>query len=222
MQQQHVNLTFHGIGEPQRRFESGEENVWVSHDRFLSILDSAAGRSDVLRITFDDGNASDVDYALPALRQRGLSATFFVVADRLGTPGFLDRGGVRALAGAGMTIGCHGMRHRPWRRLDATALREEVVDAKRLLEEVVDAPVTRAACPFGSYDRRVLRALRRSGYQHVYTSDRGPARPDAWIQARNTIGPTDDAGSVEHLLASDRRAYDAVRRRAKAVAKQWR
>ena len=56
--------------------------------------------------------------ALPALRERGLTATFFVVAGRLGEPGFLDERGVRALADAGMAIGCHGMRHRPWRGLD--------------------------------------------------------------------------------------------------------
>ena len=77
------------------------------------------------------------------------------------------RRGVEELAAAGMTIGCHGMRHRAWRGLDDRALREELVDAKAMLEGVVDRPVTQAACPFGSYDRRVLRRLRESGYHHV-------------------------------------------------------
>jgi hypothetical protein len=41
--------------------------VWVSRERLDAVLDSVAGRDDV-RITFDDGNASDVVHALPALR----------------------------------------------------------------------------------------------------------------------------------------------------------
>ena len=76
-----INLTFHGIGEPQRPLETNEAAVWVSRDRFLSLLDAVVGREDV-RITIDDGNASDVEQVLPALRERGLSATFFVVAGR--------------------------------------------------------------------------------------------------------------------------------------------
>ena len=190
MQKRSINLTFHGIGEPPRALDPGEENVWVAHDRFVALLDSVAGRGDV-RITFDDGNASDVEQALPALVDRGLDATFFVVAGRLGEPTFLDAGGVRELAAAGMGIGCHGMRHRPWRGLGETELREEHVEAKAMLEQVVERPVTEAACPFGSYDRRVLRSLRGSGYRRVYTSDRGTTGSEDFLQARNTIGPDD-------------------------------
>ena len=94
-----INLTFHGVGEPTRRLEPGEEDVWLSCAQLSSILDAVANRGDV-RITFDDGNASDLHTALPALRARGLTATFFVVAGRLGTPGFLDDEDVEALAAA--------------------------------------------------------------------------------------------------------------------------
>ena len=51
---------------------------------------------------------SDFVYGLPALLDRGLTATFFVVAGRLGEPGFLSENDVRTLVSAGMTIGCHG------------------------------------------------------------------------------------------------------------------
>lgn len=192
----------------------------MSHTRFLSVLDSVAGRSDV-RISFDDGNASDLEHALPALRSRGLHATFFVVAGRLATPGFLDEAGVRTLAEAGMTIGSHGMRHRPWRRLDARERREELVDAKRLLEEIVARPVTEAACPFGAYDRRALHTLRGCGYRQVYTSDRGTTRLDDWLQARNTVHQTDDGDLLEHIVSAET-PYNALRRRAKLAVKRWR
>ncbi len=59
-----VNLTVHGIGPTSREMEPSEGRVWVSVDQFEQVLDAVVGRSDV-RIMFDDGNASDVEIALP-------------------------------------------------------------------------------------------------------------------------------------------------------------
>ena len=216
-----MTLTFHGVGEPPRVLDRGEADVWVSKKRFAALLDAAAERNDV-RITFDDGNVSDLEHALPALRARGLEATFFVVAGRIGTPGFVDASGVRQLAAAGMEIGSHGMCHRPWRHLDALARDEELVRAKALLEEVVERPVTEAACPFGSYDRRVVAGLRAAGYRRVYTSDRGTTRPDDFLQARNSVGPRDEPDILGRIAALDKRPDKALRRRAKLAVKRWR
>jgi peptidoglycan/xylan/chitin deacetylase (PgdA/CDA1 family) len=218
VQQTTINLTFHGIGEPGRELEPGERDVWVSRARFLDVLDAVAGRHDV-RITFDDGNASDVEQALPALRSRGLTGTFFVVAGRIGAPGYLDAGGIRVLAAGGMTVGSHGMWHRPWRGLDASGAHEELVDARRMLEDVVGRPVTEAACPFGAYDRRTLRALRRAGYRHVYTSDRGTAHGRQWLQARTTLRAHDGDEQLGRILAGEPRS---ALRRAKLTVKRWR
>jgi peptidoglycan/xylan/chitin deacetylase (PgdA/CDA1 family) len=214
-----VNLTFHGVGQRARTVGAGEEEVWLTLPRFLAVLDAVAGRQDVA-ISFDDGNASDLEYALPALAARGLHATFFIVADRLGRPGFVSSDDVHRLRAAGMTIGCHGMRHRPWRGLDGAALREELVDARSVLEELVEEPVTHASCPFGAYDRRVLSALRRCGYERVYTSDGGSADLGAWLQPRNSIRWWEGANLVELITEHDRRA--SLGRRATLVAKRWR
>jgi peptidoglycan/xylan/chitin deacetylase (PgdA/CDA1 family) len=221
MHKRSINLTFHGIGEPPRALDPGEENVWVAHDRFVALLDSVAGREDVV-ITFDDGNASDVEQALPALVDRELDATFFVVAGRLGEPTFLDASGIRELAAAGMGIGCHGMRHRPWRGLAETELHEEHVVAKAMLEQIVERPVVQAACPFGSYDRRVLRSLRGSGYRRVYTSDRGTTGPGDFLQARNTVGPDDRPELLSAIESLDSSPRTAMPRRAKLAVKRWR
>jgi peptidoglycan/xylan/chitin deacetylase (PgdA/CDA1 family) len=216
-----INLTLHGIGSPTRQLDPGEQDVWVSRARFLSLLDRVADRDDVT-ITFDDGNASDVEFALPALRERGLTGTFFVIAGRLGKPHFLDEGGVRALADAGMEIGCHGMRHRPWRGLDERELREELAEAKTILERAVGRDVTWAACPFGSYDRRVLRKLRDLGYRRVYTSDGGTAHRDDFLQVRNSVGRADELELLERLGGVDSTAPEVLARRVKLAIKRWR
>jgi peptidoglycan/xylan/chitin deacetylase (PgdA/CDA1 family) len=214
-------LTFHGIGEPGRELDPGEADVWVSHTQFLALLDQAAGRDDV-QITFDDGNASDVELGLPALSARRMSATFFIVAHRLHSPRFVDAAGIRALIAAGMEIGSHGMRHRPWRGLDDVALREELVEAKAVLEGVTGRPVTCAGCPFGAYDRRVLGAARGAGFEHVYTSDRGTARTPDFLQARNSIGPRDTPEVMEHIAGLERSLPRLMTRRAKLALKRWR
>jgi peptidoglycan/xylan/chitin deacetylase (PgdA/CDA1 family) len=219
--QRTINLTFHGIGEPKRPFEPGEEQVWLAPDQFESVLDAINGHTGV-RLTFDDGNASDVDYALDELRRRGLVATFFIVAGRLGDHGFVDAAGVRTLVDAGMEIGCHGMRHRRWQQLDERGLEEELSDARQLLAEAAGRPISEASCPFGSYDRRVLRTLRQHGYQRAYTSDEGTTRSDAWLQARNTVTPENARGLIERILAAERRSARMLGRRARTAVKRWR
>ena len=170
-----VGICFHGIGTPSAGLEPAAHEYFVSADLFLAVLDETAGTPGV-RLSFDDGYASDVEVALPALADRGLTATFFPLAGMLGRPGYLDEGGVRALSAAGMTVGSHGMHHRSWRGLDAESEDEELTVARSLIGAAAQAPVTTAACPFGSYDRRVLGTLRRHGYAHVFTSDRRRAR----------------------------------------------
>src|SRR4051794_40406907 len=68
-----------------------------------------------------------------------------------------------------------------------TALRVELVDARRLLEDIVERPVCEAACPFGSYDRRVLRLLppvRLRARPHARSRRRARRRVRAAAQLR--------------------------------------
>lgn len=190
-----VNVCFHGIGTPRRELEPGEAGYWVSQRQFLAILDELATWPR-LRLSFDDGNASDIEVALPALAERGLRADFFVLAGRLGQPGSLREDEVRELARQGMGVGSHGMSHRSWRGLDPDTRREEFVVARQRLAQAAGAPVDTAACPLGRYDRRVLTELRRLGYTRVYTSDRRPARPGAWLQPRHSVRTADTPDSL--------------------------
>ena len=127
-----VGICFHGIGTPPAGLEPAAHEYFVRRDLFLAVLDETAGLPGV-QLSFDDGYASDVEVALPALADRGLTATFFPLAGKLGQPGYTDEAGVRALSSAGMTVGSHGMHHRSWRGLDAGAEREELDVARSLI-----------------------------------------------------------------------------------------
>ena len=194
-----VNITVHGIGPTCRTLDPGEDGTWVSVEQFEQVLDAAIGREDV-RITFDDGNASDVEIGLPRLVERGLTAQFFVLAGEFGKPGRVDIDGVRALLAAGMSVGSHGWAHRDWRRITEEQAQEEIGEANRVIGEVTGTPVTAVAVPFGSYDRIVLGRLRKAGVRRVYTSDGGRAQDDQWLQARNSIRHDLDANWIEDVL----------------------
>jgi peptidoglycan/xylan/chitin deacetylase (PgdA/CDA1 family) len=216
-----VNLTFHGIGTPSRLLEPGEDKYWIDRDSFLAILDEVHDRMDV-RLTFDDGNASDVDIALPALAERGMDASFFVVAGRLGQPGSVDVDGLRALLGKHMTIGTHGMSHRSWRGLSDDDRRLELLDARQAIAEACGATVDTAALPLGQYDRRVLGALRELGYRFVYSSDRRRARAGAWFQPRYTVRAGDTPCSIRRSVLARRPVQERLRTQLVGMAKRWR
>lgn len=209
-----IGIIFHGIGTPGRTLEPGEAPYWVSGTEFDTLLDRIAAhpKRAQIRLSFDDGNLSDHNIALPRLVARGLHADFFVLSGRIGQPGSLDAAHILALQAAGMRIGSHGVAHRNWRSLDDMALTAELSASRRVLEEICSQPVTTAGIPFGSYDARVLRALRQAGYDAAYSSDRGLMNPDAFVRPRASVmGGLTPAQSTA-LLAGQLAALPRVRR----------
>jgi len=215
------HLTFHGVGPRTRSMDEGEAAVWVTTDEFEAILDAVVGRPQV-RISFDDGNASDVTVALPRLVERGLTAQFFVLAGMLDQPDRLTRSGVLQIRDAGMHVGSHGWSHRSWRGMPEPEATREIIEAKAELEQLIGSAITAAAVPFGLYDRSALHRLRRAGYARVFTSDGGPARTSSWLQARNSVHAGDQPQDIARLVDVSESPALWATRRAKRFVKRWR
>jgi peptidoglycan/xylan/chitin deacetylase (PgdA/CDA1 family) len=210
------NVNFHGVGEPTVALGAGEAAVWLSVGRFHAALDALRGRPDV-RISFDDGNRSDVEIVLPALVERGMTARFFVLAGRLDDPRHLGVSDLAVLAAAGMEIGSHGLIHRDWRRCSDHELAAEIEDSRRILRDATGESIRHVAVPFGSYDRRVLAGIRRAGgYERVFTSDGGPAQTGAWLQPRTSVT------SARHNSSDHEQPRATVRQGVKRWVKRWR
>ena len=199
-----VNL--HGIGSPHHRVAEDELFFWVTRQAFVTLLENIvrdrAAPNFPVALTFDDGNMSDAVVALPELAKRGLRAAFFICAGRIGAPHYLDRIALADLVAAGMEIGTHGMDHRDWRRLDEAVLHAEIAVARQRIEDICGIAVTKAAIPFGSYDRRVLQRLRNERFKCVYTSDGGLAPSKAWLKPRCTMRGTWVAADIKRILAN--------------------
>ena len=209
-----IGIIFHGIGAPARVLEPGEAPYWISVAEFDALLDRIAAHPepDRFRLSFDDGNASDHDIALPRLTARGLRADFFVLTGRIGQPGSLDADRILALQEAHMTIGSHGIAHRNWSRLDAGALAAEVTQSRAALQALCGQDITTAGIPFGGYDARVLAALRQAGYRAAYSSDRGWMDPQAFLRPRSSVTAGMDQAAVAALLAGHLTALARLRR----------
>jgi peptidoglycan/xylan/chitin deacetylase (PgdA/CDA1 family) len=216
-------INFHGIGNPPRAYEPGEESYWIDRVHFKNILDFVAQRplGAGVRLTFDDGNSSDYAIAAPELMRRGLGARFFVLAGKFGQEGYLSRAEVRDLAAQGFEVGSHGLDHVAWTNASDAALVREIKDSKAILEDVTGCPVRSAAVPFGIYDRRVLRELSRHGYQNVFSSDGGPRLtamvPTPRYSLQRRVVLTSLASLIETSASFSRRARTEARAVIKAL-----
>ncbi|MCX5041679.1 polysaccharide deacetylase family protein [Aldersonia sp. NBC_00410] len=219
-----ATICFHGIGTPERELEPGEERFWIEPAMYEEILDVIAAHPRPVDLTFDDANASDFVYGLPGLLRRNMRAEFFVIGGRLGQPGSLSPDEVRELRDAGMVIGNHGLRHLPWREVPTLdELEEEVGESARIIERETGIRPVNAACPRGSYDRRVLNLLRRHGYHRVYSVDEGTSRAGSWVRSRYSVIHSDTAESIRRRLDDPDGPWpDRMRRGAAQTVKRWR
>ncbi|WP_396287221.1 polysaccharide deacetylase family protein [Amycolatopsis sp. PS_44_ISF1] len=195
-----VHFAVHGVGRPARPLDPGEDERWITVEQFDWLLEAVAEHEGA-QLTFDDGNASDVEVVLPRLVSRGLRAEFFPLAGRVGERGYLDPDGLRQLVDAGMDVGSHGWERRDGQRLDDRQAERELEAAPRLLTELSGHRVCHYSLPSGRPDRRVLRRLRDSGATRVYASSRSlRAGTGPWLRPRVQVHREMDAQWVAGVL----------------------
>lgn len=211
-----IIVTFHNIKDCDRKDE--KDCYTLSNAEFLHILDYLRCYPDV-ELTFDDGFLSHATIVARALLSCGLKAKFFVCWGLLGSPGYMSVHHVKNLFSSGMEIGVHGWGHRVWKGLNDKELNRELFQSKSELQSLLNSTVEEIAIPYGQYNRRVLKNIRKCGYKRVYTSDGGCARPESWIQPRNTIMIGQDLEKLLQVLKEKGFGLRSVARKLKMVFK---
>jgi peptidoglycan/xylan/chitin deacetylase (PgdA/CDA1 family) len=166
--------------ERQMSYLSGHGFEGVSLERLAADF-ARAGAGDLsssdpgpkVVLTLDDDDISHYEFVLPALREAGFTATFFVTVEDVGKRRQMDWRMVRELAEGGMDIGSHGLVHAFLPSRDDRALLDEMIVSKRILEERTGTRVETLSVPHGFYDRRVVTAARTAGFSAVCVSDAG-------------------------------------------------
>jgi peptidoglycan/xylan/chitin deacetylase (PgdA/CDA1 family) len=153
-------------------------------------------------VSVDDGYVDDVTQILPVLRRYAMRAIFYVITGRVHEPGFLSTRKIRELEAAGMDIGAHTRTHPNLPALPSAALRSEVDGSAADLRAILGHPVYWFAYPYGAFDTRFVRAVRRAGFLLAVTTKGGTtASTAAPLEIpRIHVGRSATARSVVALL----------------------
>jgi peptidoglycan/xylan/chitin deacetylase (PgdA/CDA1 family) len=205
-----ICLKLHGLGVPPTGSVADERCFWTGEDRFAQIIDLAARVPGRVHLTFDDGNDSDANIALPALQKAGLKASFFFSTDFIGTPGYADEEDIRRLHAAGMEIGSHGCRHVSWLDMSGDEITEDVIRSFARLGTILGESVNVVAAPYGDCNLRVVRILRMLGVKRVYTSFPGPSFDGDWLARRQCITADTPMDTVERWLTKKYGMLDII------------
>ena len=177
---------YHSLYEGENTSAIDDEDLpyAVSKDTFTHQLDLIAQRfsgiydnaeSEKVVITFDDGHVSNLQMAVPLLRERNLSAYFFITTGFIDSrPGFMSASEVRELSEyEGMIVGSHGITHRFFNDMTPDEARKELSESKVLLETLTKHPCESMSFPGGRYNKGVLKRMTDAGYTQWFGSDVG-------------------------------------------------
>jgi peptidoglycan/xylan/chitin deacetylase (PgdA/CDA1 family) len=178
-------------------------------------------------ITFDDGFADFVSNAWPELVERGLTATLYATAGRLGGTStwlaphgagelpMMTRRQLVGLAAEGCEIGAHSMTHAELDYLPRSVAAWEIGRSKRVLEHLLGRPVDSFAYPHGSYDPAVRQLVIDAGFRSAAAirNTLSPAGDDWFALARVTVTADFDLERLTDAVTAPRSLMNRSRRR---------
>jgi peptidoglycan/xylan/chitin deacetylase (PgdA/CDA1 family) len=162
-----VNHTFphSGFNKP------GALQYTIDDKKFEKLVKYCVESSVDVVFTFDDGGSSFYNVIAPILEKYGQHGVFFISTGYIGTDRFLTREQIKALHARGHVIASHSNSHpRDISKLSYDEIVEEWSKSKSILEDIIEEDVKQASIPGGAISTNVLRGLKHSGYDVVYTS----------------------------------------------------
>lgn len=194
------------------------EHLAMLKDYSVGLLnpDSTEAQPDVV-ITFDDGHISNLEIALPILKEHGMSAYFFVTTDFVESREFFCRPHqLKEFVDAGMVVGSHGVSHRFMADLSLEESKRELDHSKERLQSWLDGEVLSISYPGGRYTASTMELARESGYRQIFdstfdtVSSTDLANNDAL--ARVAIRRSTTASVFKSMISNDKAYYRRVQR----------
>jgi peptidoglycan/xylan/chitin deacetylase (PgdA/CDA1 family) len=164
-------------------------------------------------LTFDDAYDCFYRHALPLLSEFGFKATLFVITGYVGMDNTWDVNlgwlrfrhmsweQIRELAGLGMEIGSHTVRHADLTRLTGVRLTRELLQSKTSLEDRIGCSVRTVSFPFGRYNGHVLRACKEAGYKAGCGFRTGQRKQDPFVFQRKAYYLIDGIWTLKAKLS---------------------
>lgn len=211
-------LMYHYVSEPPLDADIYRTDLSVSPETFAAHLDylqaegyTTLGLKDLLSylatgrpelpekpviLTFDDGYEDNYLNAFPALAERGMTGTFFIITDfaTQDRPGYADWQQLSEMAAAGMEIGSHSRDHPDLAGKDVDYLVWQALGSHETIEANTGAHPRVLSYPAGSYDQRVIDVFRSAHYWGAVTTQQGVIQRSDQpfelkrVRIRNTTG----------------------------------
>lgn len=129
-------------------------------------------------ITFDDGHCSDVQVALPILKEYGFNAVFFITTEWVGEPGYMNHDELRQLSEAGMELGSHGHTHAFFNDMTFQQANWELQQSCSILQEISGEAVRSFSAPGGQMPSQLRGLIEAAQVKYVCTSLAGVCRAE--------------------------------------------
>ncbi|HPP30083.1 MAG TPA: polysaccharide deacetylase family protein [bacterium] len=135
-----------------------------------------------LLITFDDGYADNLWYAIPVLKQFHITPIIFLTVNYIGTDiifsryrdkekdRFLNWEEVKEMTGEGVIFGSHSISHPHLTELNEEKLKEEICLSKKIIEDKTDKTVDFFCYPYGDFDERAIEKVKLAGYKNAFVT----------------------------------------------------
>ena len=158
---------------------SEDYTVISIEDLLVKHLKKEGSSAKLAVITFDDGLLGNYLVAYPLLKKAGCTATFFVIAGKIGEDNMMSWGHLQELVRNGMTVGSHTLTHRYPSELNEEEIRYELIESKKLLEDRLRIGIDFLSVPTGFHNKKMLEIAEEAGYKAVCSGIEGAVRPDS-------------------------------------------
>jgi peptidoglycan/xylan/chitin deacetylase (PgdA/CDA1 family) len=156
-------------------------------------------------LTFDDGYRDQYTNAFPLLRERGLTATFFIVTDFLHDqrPEYITWDMVREMYAGGMSIEAHGRNHVSLANKDRDYLIWQALGSYESIEVEIGVRPRFISYPAGDYDQNTVDVFHSANYWAGFTTKQGATHrsDDLFQMERIRVRGTTSPEELLRLLA---------------------
>jgi peptidoglycan/xylan/chitin deacetylase (PgdA/CDA1 family) len=157
----------------------------VSIQEMLDAVSQGEITGNLAALTFDDGYMDFSMNAYPVLKRYGYPSTVYVVSGLIGKNNawdsrnenhgkpLMDAKTIIELSRNGVEIGSHTRSHPELVGISPAGQLAEIAESKKELENLLDRPVGSFCYPGGDHNEQVKETVKKAGYRHAVTTQRG-------------------------------------------------